>query len=123
MLKQDYIMRIIHEMVRTMLKLLFNIDEYKEEIEIPDPVIDKKCKLLCQLADSGHINEAENQLFAELDTTDLNQFEMGLLFFDYINNFTDEELEQADYSREEINEGLKELIKEYDYESLGEALA
>ena len=122
MYKEDYIMRIIHEMVRTMLKLLFNIDEYKEEIQIPDPVVDKKCKLLYQLADSGHINEAENQLFEELDTADLNQFEMGLLFFDYINNFTDEELEQADYTREEINEGLKELVKEYGYESLGEAL-
>ena len=27
MVKQDYLMRLIHEMVRTIMKLIFNIDE------------------------------------------------------------------------------------------------
>ncbi len=27
MVKQDYLMRLIHEMVRTIIKLIFNIDE------------------------------------------------------------------------------------------------
>lgn len=31
MVENDYYMRIIHEMVRMWLKLLFNIDELKEE--------------------------------------------------------------------------------------------
>ena len=31
MVENDYVMRIIHEMVRTLIKLLFGIDEVKEE--------------------------------------------------------------------------------------------
>lgn len=30
-IEQDYVIRLIHEVVRALLKLLFNIDESKEE--------------------------------------------------------------------------------------------
>ena len=33
MVKQDYLMRLIHEMVRTIIKLIFNIDEKTVDIE------------------------------------------------------------------------------------------
>ena len=31
MFEQDYIMRLIHEMVRTVMKLVFGLDEEEEE--------------------------------------------------------------------------------------------
>lgn len=123
MFEEDYIMRIIHEMVRTVLKLLFNIDEKKEEVQISDETMERKRKLLFELADSGKINEAENRLFSELDQKDLNQLQMGLLFFDYINDFSDEALEQAGYTREEIRFGIEALLKEYGYEGLSNMIA
>ena len=33
MVKQDYLMRLIHEMVRTIIKLIFNIDEKTVNLE------------------------------------------------------------------------------------------
>ena len=123
MFEDDYVMRIIHEMIRTVLKLLFNIDEKKEEVQIADEMVEQKKKHLLRLADSGRINEAENRLFSELNPGDLNQLQMGLLFFDYINDFSDEALEQVHYTREEIRLGVEALLKEYGYEGLSNMIS
>ena len=66
MFEDDYLLRLIKEMVRTVLKLLFHID-FKEE----DPVsvvfesedAEKTLYSLIHLADQGFINDAENQLY------------------------------------------------------------
>ncbi len=123
MLKQDYIMRIIHEMVRTLLKLLFGIDEERtEEIVFSDARLGDVYQRLRALAAEGRINEAENLLWEQMDGQGLEPFQMAVLFYDYLNTFTDEELEQADYSREEISEGLLAAAKQYGYEGMVEAL-
>ena len=62
MFEDDYLLRLIKEMVRTVLKLLFHID-FKEE----DPVsvvfesedAEKTLYSLIHLADQGFINDAE----------------------------------------------------------------
>lgn len=118
MLEEDYIMRIIHEMVRTLLKLLFHIDEKKEDIQIGDVETDRKYRLLCKLVESGRINEAEDRLFDGIEPSDLTYLQMGLLFFDHLNDLSDEELEEADYTREEIRMGIEALLKEYGYDGL-----
>ncbi|MBR1866915.1 MAG: hypothetical protein IJ801_10510 [Lachnospiraceae bacterium] len=119
MLEEDYVMRIIHEMVRTLLKLLFNMDEKREDIRIADMETDRQYRLLCRLVDSGRMNEAENRLFDEIDPSDINDLQMGLLFFDYLNELSDEVLEEAQYTREEIRLGIEALLKEYGYDGLG----
>lgn len=116
-------MRIIHEMVRTIIKIIFNIDEKKEETQISNGQIEEKRRLLYGLADSGAINEAENQLFEEMDASDLDYLLLGMLFFDYINDFSDEVLEKAGYTREEIRSGIETLLIEYGYEGLGGMLS
>lgn len=123
MIEKDYIMRIIHEMVRTIIKIIFNIDEKKQETQISNGQIEEKRRLLYGLADSGAINEAENQLFEEMDASDLDYLLLGMLFFDYINDFSDEVLEKAGYTREEIRSGIEALLIEYGYEGLGGMLS
>lgn len=123
MIEKDYIMRIIHEMVRTIIKIIFNIDEKKEETQISNGQIEEKRRRLYGLADSGAINEAENQLFEEMDASDLDYLLLGMLFFDYINDFSDEVLEKAGYTREEIRSGIETLLIEYGYEGLGGMLS
>ncbi len=123
MVKEDYIMRIIHEAVRTLLKLLFNIDEEKEdEIEFEDIELEKAHRRLKLLAQEGKINEAENQLWELLDGSDREAFKLALLFYDYINTFEEEQLDAAGYSREEIDEGILAVAKNYGYEGMVGAL-
>ena len=69
MIENDYMMRIIHEMVRMWLKLLFNIDEVKEEeIIFEDLDSQQLYQKLRLMAEDGQINEAENLLYEHLQS-------------------------------------------------------
>ena len=110
-------------MVRTLLKLLFGIDEKEEEeIQFASTETEVLYRRLKQLAAEGKINEAENRLSELLDGEDREAFQMGILFYDYINTFTDEQLEQAGYSREEIEEGILAAARLYGYDGMVRAL-
>lgn len=119
MFEQDYIMRMIHEMVRTVLKLLFNIDEEKEDTGMMiDEVSDDYKGLndeLFRLADAGKINEAENMLYDRINVKDVETLKLALLFYNHINEYTSDFLEKADYSREEIKEGICSVLNQYGY--------
>ena len=67
MVKQDYLMRLIHEMVRTIIKLIFNIDEKTVDIEQELKETSDLYIRLVRLADAGKINEAENLLYEQLE--------------------------------------------------------
>ena len=123
MVKEDYIMRIIHEAVRTLLKLLFHIDEEKEEeLELEDTELNMVYRRLKLLAKEGKIDQAENQLSDYLDGENREAFKMALLFYEYVNTFEEDQLEAAGYSREEINEGILAAAKVYGYDGMVGAL-
>lgn len=115
MFEEDYIMRLIHEIVRTILKLLFHIEEDKEEILISDEKTKEKMDDLLKLVKQKNINEAENLLLDELDTNNLEELKMGLFFYRQINKFSEEELEEAGFSREEIRMGIEGILSEFGY--------
>lgn len=130
MVEKDYIMRIIHEMVRALLKLIFQIDEEKEPEQIFQD--ETSCDLynrLSRMADEGKINEVENMLYEILEleenpnpNRDLEQFKLSLMFYDYLNEKDNDFLESHGYSREEIEDGIKNVMKIYGYEGLAETL-
>ena len=120
MVEQDYVMRLIHEMIRTLIKLIFQADEEKEEIQIADEAVKEKYESLLELADRGQINEAENLLFEDLNREDTQQLLSGLLFYRHINAFSDGVLEQADYSREEIKDGVEMLLEKFGLNGMAE---
>lgn len=68
---------------------------------------------LLQLLKEGKINEAENMLFEEVDTNDIKYLELALDFYNRLNEMDDEFLENNNFSRKEVEEGLKDLLKEF----------
>lgn len=133
--QKDYIMRIIHEMVRTILKLIFHIDEAEEEeLVFLEGKNQDLFRRLCVLADSGKINEAENLLYENIEEENaagetwegekgnLENLKLSLAFYDYLNTKDNDFLEEHDYSREEIGEGIKAVMKMYGYGGLAETL-
>ncbi|MBQ3584613.1 MAG: hypothetical protein IJA27_07860 [Lachnospiraceae bacterium] len=118
MVKQDYIMRLIHDMVRTVLRLVFGIDEEKEEVVFLDAKEREIYDRLIKMADSGEINEAENLLYEELDIEDKECLKRALLFYNHLNEMDDETLERADFSREEIREGVENILCKFGYDGL-----
>lgn len=119
MFEQDYVMRLIKEMVRAMLKLLFNIDTESPTAELLENKEEKETlENLLDMVDAGEINEAENRLYELISVTDINSLEAVLLFYSYLNDKTDDFLEANDYSRDEIKLGMENVIENFGLSSI-----
>lgn len=121
MFEQDYIMRLIRELIRTILKLCFNINtetpdpdlfESEEEQHILNSLFDK--------IDQGNINDAENELFEMISHNDRQKLKMALLFYSYLNDKNDAFLEEHHFSRDEIQQGIRDLADLYDITGIAE---
>lgn len=114
MFEQDYVMRIIKEMVRAILKLLFNIDTESPTVELLENKEEKETlENLLDMVDTGEINEAENRLYDLISNTDVNSLEIALLFYSYLNDKTDDFLGENDFSRDEIKLGLENVANSF----------
>ena len=112
MFEQDYVMRLIKEMVRAILKLLFNTDAESPTTDLLKNEEEQKIlENLLDMVDAGKINEAENRLYDFILDTD--SIETALLFYSYLNEKTDDFLERNDFSRDEIKLGLENVADRF----------
>lgn len=119
--EKDYYMRIVHELVRMLIRLVFSKDIDRDgEEAVPLEVLEKYKKLISMI-DDGQINEAENLLLDGLEPDSRAYFELALMFYEKMNGKTDEFLEEHDYSREEVTDGIKYVVDFYGYGSLMDA--
>lgn len=119
MFEQDYVMRLIKEMVRAILKLLFNIDTESPTVELLENKEEQETlENLLDMVDAGEINEAENRLYDLTSNTDVNSLEIALLFYSYLNDKTDDFLEVNDFSRDEIKLGLENVADSFGLSSI-----
>lgn len=119
MFEQDYVMRLIKEMVRAILKLLFNIDTESPTIELLENKEEKETlENLIGMVDAEEINEAENRLYDLISATDMNSMEVAILFYSYLNDKTDDFLEANDFSRDEIKLGMENVADNFGLNSI-----
>ena len=119
MFEQDYVMRLIKEMVRAILKLLFNIDTESPTVELLENKEEQETlENLLDMVDAGEINEAENRLYDLTSNTDVNSLKIALLFYSYLNDKTDDFLEVNDFSRDEIKLGLENVADSFGISSI-----
>lgn len=121
MFEQDYVMRLIKEMVRAILKLLFNIDTESPTEELLENKEEKETlENLLDLVDAGNINEAENKLWDLTSAADLNSLKVALLFYSYLNDKNDDFLQANDFSRDEIKLGMKNVADSFGLSSIAQ---
>ena len=121
MFEQDYVMRLIKEMVRAILKLLFNIDTDSPSAELLEDAKEQQTlDELLDMVDNGFINEAENKIYEITEEGKKTDLEMALLFYSYLNDKSDEFLEAHNYSRDEIKAGLKDITVTYGVDGFAE---
>lgn len=115
MFEQDYIIRLIKEMIRAILKLLFNIDT---DNPIEDLLEDKESQdtleRLLDMVDNGNINEAENQIYDMTSDNNIANMKVALLFYSYLNDKNDEFLQKHGFCREKIKSSVKDLVSRYE---------
>ncbi len=107
--QDDYVMRTIADLAKAIGGLA--LGKHSIDYGLPvqpqeDTAAQALYRRMRELARRGEVNEAENQLFEELDEGDREYLEMALAFYLYLNEFDDEFLYTNNYSREEIVEGI-----------------
>lgn len=110
--EQDYLMKIIHQLIEILLGDILRGKEKVSEAQT------QRYIELKMMVDNYEINEAENLIFDHLDTENIKDFELALKFYQYINEKDDEFLEKARYTREEIEQGIRDISKKYGYENM-----
>lgn len=122
MYEKDYIMRLIGEMVRMLLKLLFHMDaEAPAEELLKESEQKENLEILLDMVDQGNINEAENRVWERISEGGPGALETALVFYSCLNDKTDDFLAEHDFSREEIKEGLERIASECGLEGLASA--
>ena len=121
MFEQDYIMRLIKEIIRTILKLLFDIDTEIPTIELLENEEEKATlETLLNMVDDGDINEAENKVFEMVEAGGRDSLELVLLFYSYLNDKSDDFLAENNFSRKEIQDDLKYILSKYGLDCMAE---
>lgn len=119
MFEQDYIMRLIKEMIRAILKLLFNIDTETPITELLENDEEHTTlENLLDMVDKGDINEAENIVFETAE--DKSSLKMILLFYSYLNDKSDDFLAENNFTRKELHDDLKYILTQHGLESMVE---
>ena len=122
MVERDYTMRLIREMVRVILKLVFNIDTESPTVDLlADEEEKQMLDALLAMIDAGDINNAENQLYEIVSGGGMEKLKMALLFYSYLNDKSDDFLTEHDFSREEIKSGIKDMVSMYGLNSMADA--
>lgn len=118
--EKDYIMRIIKEMVRMLFAFMFGKKQFSVEqaVENGYEVSGKRLDELLSMADNGEINEAENIMLDGIDYGNQNELAAAALFYQYLSEKDEEFLRENDYSREEILDGLKQLMQKSGYSNV-----
>ena len=118
MIKNDYILDQLEMMIKVGAKLLFkdkdgneNILIFKsEEIGINKELYNKLMAMILNL----DINGAENILFECLEKNkDLLHLNTALTFYNYLYSLNRTILQAGDFTRDEIKEGLDEILELY----------
>lgn len=79
-------------------------------------------ELLMNMIDDGRIDEAENKIFELTEERDKKNLEIAILFYSYLNDKSDEFLEEYNFSREEVKLGLKDILSRYGMDSFAEMI-
>lgn len=113
MYEKDYIMGIITNLIRFLSKIFYGKDIAMYELSENEQYAESDNlhrKLLTLLSD-GKINEAENILFKKLNPKNNRDMMVAIDFYQRLNNLDNKFLQESNFSREEIEEGLRDIAK------------
>ncbi len=111
--QKDYLMRLIEDIVRIIAKIFFGKDyasyQYIDEMMLSKT--DLWYRQIMELIEQRRLCEAEDILFDGLEADNKDHMSVALDMYLAMNALTDDELDAADFSREEIKDGLKKVTQ------------
>ncbi|WP_294552025.1 DUF6483 family protein [uncultured Pseudoflavonifractor sp.] len=116
MLTQDWMMRQIETLTLAIAKIMFQKDTAEYEPHGGQEVLtaaDSLHAALNALLREGRIADGEDLLFSALDGDDSSLLEVAVDFYFRLNLLSDQALEAGNFSRQEIEEGLHDVMDLY----------
>ena len=108
--EKDYIMRQIQMLVQFVARFIFR--EAQNSHEIHTEQTSETGKLHTQLKDlmlANNICAAEDALHENFNESK-DYLRLAMWFYSELNTMTDEELEASEFSREEVYDGLRDVL-------------
>ena len=109
--QDDWIMRQIDIIARFVANLVFNKNgiEYQPGTTEMLSETDELYFVLNRMIKEGEIGKAEDMLFDNISFTD-RYIELATDFYQKLNRLSDSELEEADFSRDEVYDGYIDIL-------------
>lgn len=120
MLRNDFDLRLTNELIESYLRIAYGINpaeflDAQKGLITDNPVYPELKKLI----EENRINDAEDLLYEYASPINPDILKVGLFFYYDLNRLDDETLEKASFTREEVKEGLQELMSIYGQEDFG----
>ena len=111
--QDDWVMRQIDIVARFVSSLVFKkeIVEYQPASSDMLSHSDEVYYIIMRLLQEGKIGEAEDALFDNIEFSD-RYAELATDFYRRLNAMTDQELEAADFSRDEVFDGFIDILNQ-----------
>lgn len=115
MLTQDWMMRQIETLALAIAKIVFQKDGAEYRVTGPDGITEADQLYISMdlLMKEGRISEAEDLLFESLEDGSRDCMEVAVDFYFRVNMLTDQALADGNFSREEIEEGLHDVMDRF----------
>ena len=111
--EKDYIMRMIREVSRVLFSIIFGKRYAQVELEIRNKyeTAGTPQNALKDLVDRGQIDKAENMLLEDIDYSRKEDIASAVVFYQYLGEKPDSFLEQYNFSRQEVLDGLNNIAE------------
>lgn len=111
---KDFILREIERLTQSIAKI-FSVEVNHKAYDHPISITESADILAIQLRellDFSEVCKAEDLLFAFCEENPTEEsFRLAMKFYAELNEYTDEELEEFDFSRDEIAQGINDIKK------------
>lgn len=109
---KDLIKNQVETLVNVASKILFAKNEvvYEASEDSSDPMDDLYVELN-NLIENKEFGDGEDLIFDNFDISNDRYLILAIDYYHRLNEFEDDVLEDADFEREEVRDGLKDLMK------------
>ncbi len=119
--EKDWMMRQIKVLVRSIAQLIFHRDsaDYTVQDAANLTVTDHLYKKLSDHLAQGRVCEAEDALFDKYLPGNTESLRQAIDFYQQLNEWSDDRLQASNFSRDEIYDGLRDIMAKSGMEFYG----
>ncbi|MCL2362202.1 MAG: DUF6483 family protein [Defluviitaleaceae bacterium] len=108
--EQDWLMRQVQMLVQFVARILFGVDNFLDKMdEVQASEMGELYVHVNKLLLGGNICDAEDSLYESFNESK-DYLRLALWFYSELNKMTDENLGSSDFSREEVYDGLRDIL-------------